>query len=320
MVRPAVIVHGGAGKWSLVFDLARQKGLEIDEDSVVEGVIAAARAGYRELIRGGTVLDAVTSAIMYMENSGLYNAGIASAMDAAGNITMDAGLMDGANKIAVGIACTRYPKNPILLARKLLGKTDHVILACECADEIARRLGLEKHPGPHPRALAFYEWARERVTSGNAENIWVRNLELARYLGLLGDTVGAVAVDDKGNVAAGVSTGGVNFKLPGRIGDSPIPGAGFYALSGIGGAAATGLGEAIILSSLTSRIVEYLRVGLSPIEAGEKGLRYLSEITGKQAGVVILNADGDYAAVYNTEAMPWALVSGDKVETGLWRK
>ncbi len=238
-MNPAIIVHGGAGRWSLVFKLAEEENLPINEESVIHGVRKAASMGFRVLSRGGSALDAVVEAIKYMENSGLFNAGIASSLDAAGNLSMDTGLMDGSTSTAIGIACLSIPKNPIILARTLLGKTDHVIIGCGIGDEIAVRIGVEKHPGPHPRALAFHKWAKKMLQKRAGDIIWKRNIEFAKILGLLGDTVGAVAIDRKGNIAAGVSTGGVNYKIPGRIGDSPIPCAGFYALNNIGGVAAT---------------------------------------------------------------------------------
>ncbi len=319
-MKPGIIVHGGAGRWSLVFSLAEEEGLNINERLVKASIREAALLGLKVLRGGGSALDAVTEAIKYMEDSGVFNAGVASSLDAEGNITMDAGIMDGASRQALGVACLRYPRNPILLTRKLLGKTDHVILACECADRLARRLGLEPHPGPHPRAKAFWRWAHRQVLERGGKGVWERNLEVARLLGLLGgDTVGAVAVDDKGNVAAGVSTGGVTYKIPGRVGDSPIPGAGFYALNGVGGAAATGLGEAIIIAGLSLRAVEMLGIGETARVASLKSLRLLEDLTGKWAGLIILSSSGEYHAAYNTEAMPWAYASADTVESGLWR-
>ncbi len=317
-MKPVVIVHGGAGRWSAVFEAARKKGLDITEERVIGGVKEAAMAGYRVLANGGSAVDAVTEAIAVMEGSGLFNAGVASALSAGGEVLMDAGIMDGLSRRAVGVLCLRYPKHPIRLARLLLSKTTHVMLGCEYADRLAMEYGLEKHPGPHPRALAMYEWARERARMGDER--YSGNRELLERLGLVGDTVGAVAIDSRGNIAAGVSTGGTNYKVPGRIGDSPVPGAGYYALNGVGGAAATGLGEAILLASLTSRVVGYLEEGLAPESAGRRGLEVLSRLTGGEAGVIIIDSRGEYAAVFNTEAMPWAVVKDGIVEAGLWRR
>ncbi len=317
-LEPAIIVHGGAGRWSIVFELAEEKGLDITEETVIDGVRDAAMAGYKVLKTGGSAVDAVTEAIAVMEGSGIFNAGVASALSASGEILMDAGIMDGSTRLAIGVLCLKYPKHPIRLARILLGKTSHTILGCEYADRLAEKYGLEKHPGPHPRAIAMHEWAKKMLEE-NREETYTANKELLEKLGLIADTVGAVAIDKKGNIAAGVSTGGTNYKIPGRIGDSPIPGAGYYALNNVGGAAATGLGEAIILTSLTTRIINNLEEGQDPYTAGRKALETLEKLTGGKAGAIILDKNGQHAAVYNTEAMPWALVKNNNIETGLWQ-
>lgn len=313
-MEPKIIVHGGAGRWSLVFQVAGERGLDITEDAVIGGVRRAAVEGYRVLSAGGSAIDAVVEAIAVMEGSGLFNAGVSSALAANGEILMDAGLMDGARGKAIGLFCLKYPKHPVRLARLLMDKTSHVLLGCRYADELARSYGLERHPGPHPRALAMHEWARGKQREGAVEG----ERELLEKLEVIGDTVGAVAVDTHGNIAAGVSTGGTNYKVPGRVGDSPIPGSGYYALNGVGGVAATGLGEAILVSNLASRVIRYLEEGSDPYTAGWRALDDLFRLTGGGAGLIILDGRGRHASVFNTEAMPWAVAFKGSVETGLW--
>ena len=316
---PAIIVHGGAGKWSFVFNILKQYGYDISESQVLKAIREAAQTGYNVLESGGNAVDAITEAIKFMENSGYFNAGIASSLDANGNITMDAGIMDASTGEAVGVACVKYPKNPILLARYLLGKTDHIIIGCDTADIIARKIGLEEHPGPHPRALAFHKWAIEKMKKRDWKGLWRKNTNIAELLGIVADTVGAVAIDKEGNIAAGVSTGGVAFKIPGRIGDSPIPGAGYYAVRGVGGAAATGKGEYIILSQLTARAIDYLKNSLAPSEASSRAISYMHELTRGKAGIIIIDKDGRFGVAFNTEAMPWAYKSRDELHYGLWK-
>lgn len=319
-VAPVIVVHGGAGAWSRVFEVASRYGLRLSEETVLEAVAEAARAGFTVLKSGGSAVDAVVEAVKYMEDSGVFNAGVASALDASGGICMDAGVMDGETLRAGAVACVRYPRNPVVLARRVMDLTDHVILCCEWADKLAERLGLPRHPGPHPRALSMWRAARDALEARGRPWEWWRNSEAARILGIL-DTVGAVALDSRGRVAAAVSTGGVNFKLPGRVGDSCVPGAGFYARSDAGAAAATGLGEAILVSMLSGRAVELVRQGASVAKAARAALSALEEMTGSSAGLIVIDKRGGYAVEYNTEAMPYAIMKegeGDPI-SGLWR-
>ncbi|MCE4619598.1 MAG: isoaspartyl peptidase/L-asparaginase [Desulfurococcales archaeon] len=317
---PGVIVHGGAGRWSLVFEITREANLHINQDKIVAGVAEASRRGYRVLEDSGSPVDAVVAAIRYMEDSGLFNAGVGSSLDASGQLGMDAGLMNGSTGEAVGVARVRHPRNPIVLARSLLGKTDHVIIACEPADRLAEKLGLERHPGPSPRALALYKWALREIEEGRMESVWRRNQELARLLGLLGDTVGAVAIDHEGRIAAGVSTGGVSFKLPGRIGDSPVPGAGFYAWSNAGGVAATGRGELALLTQVSARAADLMAELGDPQLSLEKILSLVEDRYGPGLGLIGFNKNGEYGVAYNTEAMPWAYTGGLGDKWGFWRQ
>lgn len=320
---PVVVVHGGAGDWRVVFEAARREGLEIDEARVLDAVEEAALAGLRAVESGGSALDAVVEAVRYMEDSGVFNAGVGSALDAQGGLCMDAGVMYSEGPRAGAVACVRRPRNPVVLARRVMELTDHVIMCCGPADALAERLGLEAHPGPSPRARALWSLYRERLErGGRPASWWSRNDRAARILGILpGDTVGAVAVDAEGRLAAAVSTGGTTFKLPGRIGDSPIPGAGFYVL-GSGAAAATGVGEAIIVTGLSLRAVELVNQGIPAAQAGEAALALLKSLTGMGAGLVLVDREGWAAAVFNTASMPHAMASPGlrgEVLRGIWR-
>ncbi|MEM0366484.1 MAG: isoaspartyl peptidase/L-asparaginase [Acidilobaceae archaeon] len=289
MGRPVIAVHGGAGAW---------RGLDFDYKLVYDAIEESIVRGL-EASRTGNCIDMIVESIAYLEDSGLFNAGVGSTLDYIGNVLMDAGLMTSYGK-AAGVASVSYPRNPIRLARLILEKTPHVIISGPWADDIARRFSLEKHPGPSIRAQAMWR----DLKSGKIESPWVKaRIESAKTLGY--DTVGAVALDSSGCLAAGASTGGVALKLPGRVGDSPIPGAGFYADSNIA-VSATGIGETIILSMTSLRVANlYATLGIL-----DNTLRIIVEEHTRRwgpgtLGLIALSFKGEISGYYNTEAMPW---------------
>ena len=303
---PIVLVHGGAGSWKSII-----RNSDDIKNKVTEVVSNAAKAGYEVLVSGGNAVDGAVEAVKVLEDSGILNAGLGSVLDIEGKVCMDAGVMDGSIYRAGAVACVTYPKNPVILARKVMELTDHVLLCCEGADKLARKLGLERHPGPTERAKKLWGEAREKLRKGEKPRDWWRkNWEIVKMLSLY-DTVGAVALDDQGRLAAAVSTGGISFKLSGRIGDSCIPGAGFYANTQ-GAAVATGIGETIILSMLSLRAVDFLSLGMSADLAAKTAISMLEEKFGKNtAGLILLSKDGEVSTVMNTEGMPRAVMSKD---------
>lgn len=299
--KPIVVVHGGAGAWR--FD-------DISFDDVVRALSSAVRTGL-EASRRGDCIDMVVEAIAYLEDSGLFNAGLGSTLDYLGKVSMDAGLMSSRGR-AGAVALVSYPRNPIRLARIVLERTPHVILAGPQADELAKRLGLEPHLGPSSRVVE--RWRKLKM--GLVESRWVQErVEAARSLGY--DTVGAVAIDSSGCLAAGASTGGVILKLPGRIGDSPIPGAGFYANDKVA-VSATGIGETIIMSMSSLRVAQLYEITGNLREAVELTVREHTMRWGPGTlGLIALSYRGEVEASYNTEAMPWAYASlGEEPRVG----
>lgn len=289
---PVVAVHGGAGS---------RKGWR-DYGRVRRELEAALDEGMRGL-RTGSAVDAVEAAVKYMENSGVFNAGVGSVLDLKGGLSMDAGIMDGLSHSAGAVAAVEYPKNPVVLARIVMERTGHVILAGRGADELARSLSLQRHPGPSERSVKRWRELLNRVRKGGNTYYALRYKE-AKELGLL-DTVGAIAVDADGGTAAAVSTGGVVMKFPGRVGDSPIPGAGFYA-NRWGAAAATGYGEVIIMSMACLRAVERVANGSLPSEAAWLTVSSITELYGRgNVGIIVADRAGRVAAARNTEVMPW---------------
>jgi len=276
--KPAVLVHGGAGGWQL--ERARE---------VLQALERAVEAGLKQK----TALDMVVEAIAVLEDSGVLNAGIGSVLTFDGRVQMDAGLMY--RGWAAGVGAVSYPRNPIRLVKEVYNRTRHVLLVGADADILAAKLGLPKHPGP--AASSFERWANAKKNVGKRE--WV-----APLLQLYGDTVGAVALDQEGHMAAGASTGGISLKHPGRVGDSPIPGAGYYAEDGLGACTATGIGETILLGMVCRKVVELL-TEKSPVEAVKQVLyEHTSRFGADTVGIILLSADGEAAAGINTKAMP----------------
>ncbi|MEO3993063.1 MAG: isoaspartyl peptidase/L-asparaginase [Desulfurococcaceae archaeon TW002] len=286
-----LVVHCGAGTWR-----------SIDEETIKKVILDALKRGTDILVSGGSALDAVVEATMSLEDSGVLNAGLGSVPDLRGVVSMDAGVMDGWSSRAGAVAAVTYPKNPVLLARKILELTDHVLLAGSAADELATRLGLPKHPGLSERVKKRYEEVLKKASLGDA--VFRKSFELAQKLGYF-DTVGAVALDSEGKLAAAVSTGGVILKFPGRVGDSAIPGAGFYA-NRYGAAVATGIGETIIMSMLSFRAVNLISEGYLADTAARLAIQYHTSMYGKDtAGLITLDYRGNAYGTYNTQAMPW---------------
>ena len=303
--KPAAIVHGGAGGW---------RGLS-REDEVIEAVRAAALRA----LEAPTALDMLINAVTSLEDSGVLNAGIGSILTIDGRVEMDAGLMLDDMR-AGGVAAVTYPRNPILLARWVALETPHVLIVGPEADEAAKRLGLPKHPGPSERVVA--RWRKVLEELKHSRQTQGPRLALLNYKILYGgDTVGAVVLSASGELAAAASTGGVFFKLPGRVGDSPIPGAGFYAEKGVGGCSATGIGETIIIGRPCIYAVELLRSGVPVAEAAAAAVaRHTAQFGPDNLGIILLDSEGNAAAAMNTEAMPLAVAGKGLLEARLARR
>jgi len=297
---PIIYVHGGAGRWK-VDDKVKKHALE--------HLSEASEIGYQAMIRGNAI-DGVVEAIKYLEDSGLFNAGIGSALTIKGCIEMDAGLMDGRSLRAGAVACISKVKNPISLARIVLERTDHILLIGNGAEELAKIFNLERRSGIPQHIIERY---KKLINKIEEVKYWRKLKELLPALGIeVHGTVGAIALDSEGNVAAASSTGGVWLKLPGRVGDTPIVGAGFYADNRFGAATATGLGEYITLYGLSRKVVEYMGQGLKPLDASTKAINELTKLFGYvSVGVIALDTKGNIGSAFNTNAMPRAVKAKD---------
>ncbi len=299
--RFGLIVHGGAGSLqrSMRKDIALRR--QILRKSISEG--------YALLRKGGSSLDAVEASIRVLEDSGIFNAGSGSCTTIEGKVEPDAAVMLG--DLSCGaVAGASMVSNPVSLARACMEKTDHVFIAgAEPLRKFARSIGFEIHDlEPNKMRLDQYEEYMKKMGAGELKE-WPKNSALlGRYLGQeYGnlDTVGSVAIDADGKVCAGVSTGGRFVKLPGRVGDSPIPGAGLYADSSSGAACATGAGEEIIRVSLCKTVCDFMKNGLDAQAACDASISLLSKVRGVGvAGIIAVDLIGNYGLARNTEMMP----------------
>ena len=281
MTVPVLVIHGGAGRIPDAEIPGRAKDLA-----------RSLAAGWDVLARGGSALDAVVAAVRVMEDSPLFNAGYGATLTRAGTVEMDAGLMDGASLNVGAVAAVRRVANPLLLARHVLEHSPHILLVGEGAEAFAQAQGL---PLVDPDAL---------IAPGRQEALRRWLAEHAQADG--GDTVGAVALDISGHLAAATSTGGILGKMPGRVGDSPLVGCGFYADDALGACSTTGVGESIARALLAYRAVHGLRVD-PPQAAAEAALAYMAERIGGRAGLILLSRTGEVAAVWNTARMSYAV-------------
>jgi beta-aspartyl-peptidase (threonine type) len=267
--KPAVIVHGGAGP-------IRDASLPLRLD----GCKAAALVAWEILAQNGSALDAVEAAVMVLEDNPLFNAGTGSTLNRAGKVEMDAAIMEGDSLQAGAVGAVQRIKNPIKLARRVMEDGRHVMLAGEGALLFAREIG-------------FSECSPESLITEQERKRWAEKH----------GTVGCVVLDGNGKIAAATSTGGTFNKLPGRLGDSPLPGCGTYA-DDRGGVSCTGLGEAIIRVVLGKTAIDFISEGIDPHAAARKSLELLESKTGAQAGLIIIDCQGRIGYARNTTHMP----------------
>lgn len=292
----AIVVHGGAGPWS-----EREERL----DEALAACQAAAAAGRTILQDSGTALDAVEAAVRLLEDCPVLDAGRGSYLNAAGEVELDAMIMDGRSLAIGAVGAVQRVRNPISLARQLLTDSAHSFLVAAGAEAFADQIGFPRCAPDElvtPVELARHrKWLANQVPDGRAETATT-----------LGDTVGAVAIDREGNVAAATSTGGTRHKRPGRIGDSPLVGSGGYADNWTGAAGATGHGEALMKVVISKRVCDFIAHGLSAQAACDAAIDVLHERVGGQGGVIAVDARGRVGACYNTGGMPHAHAVGDE--------
>lgn len=280
MPMPALIVHGGAG------DIP-----SVEHADYLAGCRVAFDAGWHLLERGQSALDAVEAAVRSMEDNATFDAGVGSVLNSVGEIELDAMIMDGATLTLGAVAAVRGIANPITLARRIMEHTSHNVLVGEGARRFAEQIGLRLCSQAEltvPREVARYREQQHKSQQGAYGH----------------DTVGAVAIDRFGNVAAATSTGGIAFKLPGRVGDSPLVGSGAYADNLSGGASATGHGEMIMRVVLSKTATDAMAHDKTAQEAADYAIDILRTRVSGEAGVIVVDRAGRLGFAHNTPHMP----------------
>ena len=289
----AIAIHGGAGT------LSRSELTDEARLAYESALIEARDAGYAVLAEGGSALDAVLVAVVQLEDSPLFNAGRGAVMTWAGQHELDASLMSGTNRSAGAVAGVRRTKNPILAAHAVMTQSPHVLLSGTGADQFSAEQGLEQVDNSY-------------FTTERRHRSWrkLRDAQIEQKIVEKG-TVGAVALDQSGQLAAGTSTGGMTGKRWGRVGDSPIIGAGTFADDRCA-VSATGHGEYFIRFNVAADICARVRYESVDIDqAASAAIHGPMKASGGTGGVITLAADGTVAMPFNTEGMYRAAVDGN---------
>lgn len=277
--RFGLVIHGGAGT------ISRENMSPEKEAAYSEALTAALQTGYIVLENGGSSLDAVEAAIKVMEDSPLFNAGKGAVFSSAGTNELDASIMDGSTQMAGAVAGIKTIKNPISAARKVMEKSWHVLLTGEGADAFAKEQGLEIVPNS-------YFYTEERYQALLQEQAAEKH-----------GTVGCVALDKNGNLAAGTSTGGLTNKHWGRVGDSPIIGAGTYASNKTCGVSCTGQGEYFIRGSIAFDTAAQMEYENRSVQDAATAVIDKLTARGGSGGVIAMDGKGNIATPFNTEGM-----------------
>lgn len=288
----AIIVHGGAGDWSRPSHWI---------DQAIAACADAASAGQAVLAGGGTALDAVEAAVRILEDCPVLDAGRGSYPNQDGEIEMDALIMDGRTLALGAIAAIQCIRHPISLARRVMTDSGHHFLVGQGAELFADSINF-----PRCELGELLIGPDERMPLDAADR-----LAFEAAGGPLGDTVGAVALDVHGDIAAATSTGGTANKRPGRVGDSPLVGSGGYADNWTAGVSATGYGEALMRVVISKRVCDYVGAGMSAQAACDAAIGVLAERTGGTGGLIAVDARGRVGVAFNTGAMPHAFALGD---------
>jgi beta-aspartyl-peptidase (threonine type) len=289
----AIAIHGGAGT------LSRAETSPDEESAYLQGLETALDAGYAFLDKGGSSLDAVTAAVVSLEDNPLFNAGRGAVLSRDGLAELDASIMDGATLAAGAVCGLKHIRNPVALARRVMEKSPHVMLVGEGAEDFARGQGVELVSNEYFRT-PVRQRQLHRLLQGAAEK--ENDLLAHGFTGSTG-TVGAVALDARGNVAAATSTGGMTGKRWGRVGDSPIIGAGTYATNAGCAVSATGHGEYFIRTVVAHDICAQMQYAKHSLAESVRNTLARMKALGGNGGVVAISPAGEIVLDFNSEGM-----------------
>jgi L-asparaginase / beta-aspartyl-peptidase len=297
---PVLVVHGGA--WAMPDDVV---------DAHLNGVRNAAATGWRVLERGGSSLDAVEEAVVIMEDDETFDAGRGSFLNLDGKVQLDALIMDGNTLRTGGVGCVERIANPVRAARKILSESPHVYFVAEGAERFAAAHGIPLCNNEDLIIPREVERLREYLARGedHPQDIFAPAISH--------DTVGAVALDRDGNIAAATSTGGTLAKAPGRLGDSSLIGCGCYANNESAAASTTGWGEPIMKLVLAKWAADRVESGSMPEWVAQEAMNYLKQRVNGHGGMILLDAQGRYGIAHNTPRMAWAVRTTQKQEAGI---
>jgi len=322
---PVLVVHGGA--WAIPDEMV---------EAHVRGVTNALAAGWRVLERGGTALDAVEEAVVIMEDDETFDAGRGSFLNRDGKVQLDALIMDGATLRAGGVGCVERLRNPVRAARKILSESPHVYFVAEGAEKFAAQHGVPLCKNEDLIIPREVERLREYQAKFPTHSTSAGQASGAKNAPEMGhptgaelfappaddettshDTVGAIALDRNGNIAAATSTGGTLNKAPGRLGDSSLIGCGCYADNLSAAASTTGWGEPIMKLVLAKWTVDRIAAGNLPEWAAQEAMNYLKQRVNGHGGIIVLNPEGHIGIAHNTPRMAWAYRTVKGQEAGV---
>lgn len=294
-----LVVHGGG--WAIPDEMV---------EAHLSGVRAALAAGWRDLERGGTALDAVQAAVTVMEDDEAFDAGRGSFLNRDGRVQLDALMMDGATLRAGGVGCVERIRNPIQAARIVLEDSPHVYFVGAGAERFAAEHGVPLIDNDE----LVIEREVERLRRVQREGESKLDVFSASH-----DTVGAVALDVKGNLAAATSTGGTLNKTPGRVGDSSLIGCGCYADNQSAAVSTTGWGEPIMKLVLGKWAADRVAAGAPPQQAAGEAISYLQKRLSGHGGIIVLDAQGRLGIAHNTPRMAWGFAAEEQQASGIKR-
>jgi beta-aspartyl-peptidase (threonine type) len=300
-MNPVLVVHGGA--WAIPDDMV---------EAHLNGVRNALAAGWKVLEGNGSALDAIEEAVVVLENDETFDAGRGSFLNRDGKVQLDAFIMDGATLRGGGVGCVERLRNPVRAARKILSDSPHVYFVGEGAERFAEEHGIPLCDNKEliiPREIARL---REYQTHASEQpDLFAPTISH--------DTVGAVALDSTGNIAAATSTGGTLNKAPGRLGDSSLIGCGCYADNESAAASTTGWGEPIMKLVLAKWSADRVAAGNQPEWVAQEAMNYLKQRVNGHGGIILLDARGRIGIAHNTPRMAWALKTGSLEDSGIER-